>query len=281
MRVPALLTPALLSPALLTPALLTPALAACQGPRATPAGVASPATSTALQRPDGEEPGACSALPDRAADEAWGQTSFSDERGWLRSTVATSPGTERWGTCDYDEVLTALRPAMLPPRQALRRAEPAARRVLSALLGGDFVALAGEVHPKRGLLLRYGAGEPCLGLPRSVVERCAEEARPLQCVTGFEHGPEASPCQPYLRELLHLEWFTPSDALAADCTSSQEYVVLPELLPLNAAGRPRPPLVIRVVPREDHYPNGGLILTFVEEDGRLWLHELAPAEIPR
>jgi hypothetical protein len=46
---------------------------------------------------------------ERPAEE-WVQRSFVDDRGLLRSAVATSPGTERWGTCDHDDVLTLRTP---------------------------------------------------------------------------------------------------------------------------------------------------------------------------
>jgi len=170
---------------------------------------------------------------------------------------------------------------MLPPRQALRRAEPAAKEVLAALLREDYVTLASRVHPGRGLLLRAGASDPCLNLARLDVERCTDGARPVHCESDPYLGPDPAACSTYLNRLLHLEWFAVGDELSTTCTSTRQYVVMPELLPTNVEGQPVPPLVIVVYPREGHFPNNGLVLTFVEEGGRLWLHELTPAEVPR
>ena len=256
-------------------ALVPLALAACSAP---PHPSAQPSTEEVARH---ERADRCPPRSTPPAGVGRVQTSFVDERGWLRSTVARSPGTEPWGACDHEDVLTSIRPAMLPEHRALRRAQPAARRVLSALVEGDFDALAREVHPGRGLLLRFSAGDPCLVLSATSVRGCTVDDRLLHCETAIHHGPPAAACQPYLKRLLHLEWFTASDTLSAACTSARQYLVRPELLPRSGAGQPLVPLVVRAIPREVRYPNEGLVMTFIEEDGRLWLHELAPAEISR
>ena len=159
---------------------------------------------------------------------------------------------------------------------------PAGGAACSLGAGGGGLRRAGPggppgARPAASLL----GGEPCLVLPTTSVRGCAVDDRLLHCETAIHHGPPAAACQPYLKRLLHLEWFTASDTLSAACTSAREYLVRPELLPRSGAGQPLVPLVVRAIPSEVRYPNEGLVMTFIEEGGRLWLHELAPAEISR